>query len=150
MTIVVLVAVVVALYLRSCGAAVGEIEMDETPREVHFDLVEPSQIGFATSFELPDSRFASREELPHALDYEIEVVRAGQRVALLVCNPFDMWVRRSGKSGQKVSFLSGKLNRCNASLTAPASYAVRARRVWSDARRPIQLTENTLTIELER
>jgi hypothetical protein len=148
--ILALVVTVAVLHLRSCGETVAEIALSEQPREASFAVEAPRTVGFATRFDLTGSQFKYREDLPHALDCEIEILRDGQRVARLVCNPFDMFVWTTGKSGQTLRSLSGKLNDCVAPLPQSGAYVVRARRVWRDAARPIELTNQTLTVQLER
>jgi hypothetical protein len=148
--ILALVVAVAVLFFRSCGETVAEIALTEEPREARFAVEAPRTIGFATSFELKSSQFKYREDLPRALDCEIEILREGQRVALLVCNPFDMLVWTTGKSGQILRSLSGKLNDCGVRLPQSGAYVVRARRVWRDAAHPVELTSQTLTVQLER
>lgn len=136
------------LSIAACGDDLARISVSESAREVQFQVDEPGRVGFAASFEIENSDFRTREDVPHLVDYEIEIHKDGARVARLVCNPFDMSVRRSGKNGDlRLNFLSGALDGCDARLPSAGTYVVRARLVWVDPGRRIDFAAHTLSVE---
>ncbi len=127
----------VVLSLRAGGDEVARVAVYDAPASAPFRLDVPSEVTLWTDLDVTHgdiSAQASNDELPHVLDYAVTITRDGQRVAELLCNPFDSNFARTSAKRSSMGEPSGRsydglLNGC-AFDAPPGSYVVTARRQW--------------------
>ena len=140
-----ILGVAVAAIVMSLGAGgetVARFALTDAPLEQPFSLAEGRTVEVWTDIEMTHrgiSYHAANDDLPHVLDYVIEIRRGAQSVLELRCNPFDSNVARTSyygaSSGTNGRSYDGRVRSCSFELPAGA-YSVVARRetVRPDAR----------------
>jgi hypothetical protein len=144
-----LVGTAIALYFTYRGNELGRIRVGDEPRMVYVNPEPGKPLVFWTEVELRNESHSHRitSELPHLLDYEIEVLRGEERVAVLRCNPFDSNVFRwsSERRVTNRSYL-GRIRAC--SVDAPdRNLTIRAHRVWRNRDPAFRFEKTILVIE---
>jgi len=128
-----LAAAAVFLNFKAGGTTVVRMALDQQPRQQSFELGGQRQVEVWTDLEVTHAGISYRlpnDELPHVLDYAVEIERGGQTVAKMRCNPFDSNFAKTsyyGASGgiDKRSY-DGRIRSCG--FSAPAGqYKVVAR-----------------------
>jgi hypothetical protein len=144
-----LVGSAIALYLTYQGNALGRLRVGDEPRTVRIDATPGKPLVLWTEVEVRIDSHARvhTSRLPHILDYEIEVLRGDERVALLQCNPFDVNVFRwSSERSMKTRSYLGRIEGCT--VEAPAGgLTIRARRAWRDRDPGFRFEKTILVIE---
>ena len=124
----------VVMSLRAGGDTVARIALTESPAEQAFSLAAASTVEVWTDLELTHrgiSYMVANEDLPHVIDYQIDIRRDGRLLHSMTCNPFESnFARQSyygASSGTDGRSYDGRIRDCAFQLPA-GTYSVVARR----------------------
>jgi hypothetical protein len=131
-----------AVGLSACTPLV-ELEVADTPTEKPFALKKHALVTFTSEIELTDNKWRYRSEIPRSFTFEIQILRDGQEVTALSCDPFDLSVWTSSSSNKQVSSFWGPMSHCSAELDS-GHYTLRAVRRWKPGAERIGLDESNL------
>lgn len=160
------VATILVIALLGGGVALGiylfgsttaaRISMTPTPQSASFVLEEASTAQVWADIEVTHSDFSpniAAVELPHVIDYVIEIERAGADAISLRCNPFDAYVMKRSDGYNSIGedagrWYDGRVEGCSVALEA-GSYTLRAHTepVQPDAR--VRFGKNDLVLRVD-
>lgn len=129
---IVLAIGILIYFLRGCGTEIGRIAVEDEFNEIQINIKENTEVIFWTELRVLNKshNYEYAEDLPHLLDYEIEVKQNDKLLYRLKCNPFNsnIFSTTSTKGSTDRDYV-GKINGCT--MNAPGGLIIiRAKRKW--------------------
>lgn len=120
------------------GTEVGRVAVGDAPAELVLSLPASTEVTFWTEIDvtmrLRQRRGQTMSDLPHVVDYAIEVEQNGAVVARLRCNPFQStltdWSRRGGTRTTTRWRYVGRVDDCTFRVPTAGPVTVRVQRAW--------------------
>lgn len=148
--------VAVVFALRSGGQAVARIAVTDAPTVARFELDAKKVVSLWAEIDVTHEDISpngANDDLPHVLDYRVEVTRDGTKVLDLRCNPFNSnfakWTRKENSIGKPPGrAYDGRIRGC-AFDAPPGTYVITAQRDWVGQDPRIWFAKTDLIIRAE-
>ncbi len=134
--------------VRSCGAPLGSVAVQEVPRELSVELPKAGVLFFSTELDFAQSRYYGLDEVPRSMRYDIQVLQGAKALHSMSCDPVDMFIWVSSTTNKKYSSVEGRMNGCAVKLPA-GTYTVRVARTWLPGPRRVRYSQTEITARLD-
>ena len=135
--IVAVIAIGFVIYFSGCdwayGTKIGHIPVGDEFKEIQINIDKKTKIIFWTELSVNNESHAYKyaDDLPHLLDYEIEVKQKGKLLYHLKCNPLNWHIASfSSNRGSKNRNYAAKIDGCTTINVPSGLITFRAKRKW--------------------